>query len=220
MAAAGLAAFLGHESLLVLLGQRGGRAAREQHADARWSFAIFGLVAAISGVAAILLISPPARVALAVPAFLAALLASVVAIGKERTTAGEMLVAMTLSSLSLSTALAGGVPWLSALTVALVFCLIFLIATIAVRAIIASRTRDGPSRAVAVLVTVGAIVSLAALSAAGAVHPVATFATLPVSGVALWLVADPPSPRYLRRVGWTLVSATALTAIILVRTLR
>src|SRR2546427_12895718 len=37
LAAAAAAAFLAHEPLLVLLGQRGGRASRDQNADARRS---------------------------------------------------------------------------------------------------------------------------------------------------------------------------------------
>lgn len=55
------------------------------------------------------LLTPRARVALAVPVGLAVMAAALVASGRERTTTvGEAFIALTLTSVSFPTAMAGG----------------------------------------------------------------------------------------------------------------
>jgi hypothetical protein len=53
-------------------------------------------------------------------------------------------------------------------------------------------------------------------AAAGRLLPVAPYAALPVCAIALGLTARPPSPRHLRTIGWALVGATTLTALMLI----
>jgi hypothetical protein len=206
LAVAGIAAFLGHEALLVLLGQRGSRAAREQRSAAWRSATIFGGLALVSGAAALALLPAWLLGALLIPFVLALVVGVFVARGRERTTAGEVLVASALSSLSLPVALAGGV-----------FATVFALATVAVRALIGRTARaGGPPPVVAGVFTMGVVALLAVLAARGVLAAIAPYAALPVAAVALALTVRPPSPRHLRTIGWTLVGATAASAVLLV----
>jgi hypothetical protein len=222
LAIAGVAAFLSHESLLIVLGQRGGRAAREQRTEARRTLLLFGTIAVVGGVLAVVWLNPLARWALALPAVIALQLAIAVFSGKERTSAGEILAAATLSSLALPVAVGVGVTMRSAFTVFAVFALIFTMATTAVRAIIVrgGRGSEPLPRTVAGVLTLSVIGGLRWLGSAGYVQPIASWAALPVGALALYLVVRPPAPRQLRVVGWALVAATTATAIVLVVGLR
>lgn len=217
LAVASTAAFFGHEALLVLLGQRGVRAAREQRASAVRSLAIFGGVALVTGLGALLLIPRALLVTLLLPLVLARVVAVLVATRRERTTVGEMVVATTLSSVSLPVARAGGASLAAALTLFVVFAVVFSTATIAVRALIGRTARGGgPSPASAGAATMGALAALAWLAVRGVLAPVAPYAAIPVALVGLGLTVSPPAPRHLRSIGWTLVAATAASAVILV----
>jgi hypothetical protein len=217
LAVAGIAAFLGHEALLVLLGQRGSRAAREQRSAAWRSATIFGGLALVSGAAALALLPAWLLGALLIPFVLALVVGVFVARGRERTTAGEVLVASALSSLSLPVALAGGVSTSGATTLFAVFATVFALATVAVRALIGRTARaGGPPPVVAGVFTMGVVALLAVLAARGVLAAIAPYAALPVAAVALALTVRPPSPRHLRTIGWTLVGATAASAVLLV----
>lgn len=220
--ASGVAAFLAHEAVLVLLGQRGMRARREQQGEARRSLAVFGSVALVAGCLGVAFLPIGARVSLIVPLGLALVATILVAIGRERTTVGEVLVAVTLVSVSLPAAMAGGVSARSAGTIAAVFSASFASATLAVRAVIAYSTRQahGVSRWTAVIVITALLSALVALAAARVVAAIAPWAAAPVFGLAVALVATMPSPRRLRVVGWTLVGATLTTAVVLIVALR
>lgn len=209
------ASFVAHEPLLVLIGARGGRVRREERRRAiRWLMASAS-IAAVSGAAAVVML-PAARWTLLVPVALAACAAFLMASGRERTTSGEIVAASTLASLSLPVAVASGATTEAALTCAAVFSAGFAAATLGVRAIIARQRRCGSARVAAI----GAIAALAAivqlLAIGGIVLPAAPWAAAPVCAVALALALAVPPPRYLRLIGWALVAATTLTAIILV----
>jgi YwiC-like protein len=222
LAVAGVAAFLGHESLLVGLGQRGSRAVREHRLEALRTITLFGALAAAAGVSAVVLLNPLARWSLVLPAVLTLQLGVAVFSGAERTIAGEILAAAALTSLSVPVAIGSGVTVRSAFTVFVVFALIFFVATTAVHAIIgrAARGSGSSSRLVSGVLTLVVLVALVILVRVGFVQPVAAWAALPVSLVALSLVTRPPSPQHLRIVGWSLVGATAATSILLVVALR
>jgi len=221
VAVAALCAFLAHEGLLVLLGQRGPRAARDERRRARRSVRVFGGGAAIFGLGAVASMAPPIRVVLLVPLALAGGLGAMVAAHRERTTAGEVLAAVTLSSASIPAAMAGGLPADAAWAIAVVFAAAFSAATVSVRAIITPIARTGgPTRTTAAAVIAAATVLPMALRRTGAIAPGAVAAVLPVCVVATMLIVRPPPIRRLRTVGWTLVAATALTALILIVALR
>jgi YwiC-like protein len=221
LAVAGVAAFLGHESLLVVLGQRGSRAVRERRADARRTLLLFGAIAITGGLIALLFLNPLARWALALPAVVALQLAVAVFSGKERTFAGEILAAATLSAFSVPVAVGAGATMRAAFTVFAVFALMFAVATTAVHAIIVRGGRTaGSRRPISGIVTVVTVAALLLLSRAGFVYPIAAWAALPITAVALHLVARPPAPRQLRGVGWSLVVATSVTSFLLVAAIR
>lgn len=218
LGAAAVAAFLAHESLLVVLGQRGARAVREQGGDARRSVALFGGFCAVTGTVSLFVLPRPALTVLFLPALLVLLVGAAVAMHRERTTIGEMLAAVALASISLPVALAGHATRTDALTLFVVFSAVFVTATIAVRALIGRVTKaGGPPPLVAGGLTLLVVGGLAVAAFTGTLAPVAPYAALPVCAVALGLTTSPPNPRHLRTIGWTLVGATLLTALLLVR---
>src|SRR5689334_17708106 len=67
LAVAIVAAFLAHEPLLVLLGQRGARVARDRRGPAMWWLAVFAGIAVLLGGTALMMVDRAVRTALAVP---------------------------------------------------------------------------------------------------------------------------------------------------------
>jgi len=222
LAAAAVCAFLAHEPLLVLLGQRGGRASREQRTVALRSLLLFGVVAIGAGSLAVLFLPARARLVLVLPLVLVLMSAAVVASGRERTSGGEVLIALTLTSASVPVVMAGGASLRAAATVSAAFAVAFVSATLAVRAVIAHATNSshGPRRMAAMVIVLFLIFLLLALAGWGAVERVAIWAAAPTCLVALALLACVPAPRQLRRIGWTIVGATLAAAVVLMATLR
>lgn len=217
LGAAAVAAFLAHESLLVVLGQRGARAAREQGADARRSLALIGGFCAVTGTVSLFVLPRPALILLFLPVLLALLMGAAVMLHRERSTLGEILAAVALSSLSLPVALAGNATRTDALTLFVVFSAVFVTATLAVRAMIGRVTKvGGPPPLLSGALTLAVVIGLAVAAFTRTLASVAPYAVLPVCAVALGLTTSPPNPRHLRTIGWTLVGATLLTAVMLV----
>jgi hypothetical protein len=222
LAAAAIFAFLTHEPLLVLIGQRGSRAAREDRARAwRWLLPLAaGFI--LSSALAVMWISDAARSLLAVPVVLALSMVLMIVGGQERTTAGELLSALTLSSVSLPIAAASGAPRLVALTVGSVFASASAAATVCVRAVIVYGRRPPAVawRNAGAAVSIAAVVLLSGLAAQSVINPIAPWAALPVCAGGCVLVSVPPSPARLRMVGWTLVGTMLTSAVVLTAALR
>ncbi|MBI3402861.1 MAG: YwiC-like family protein [Acidobacteria bacterium] len=217
-AAAAVFAFLAHEPLLVLLGQRGPRARHDDGPRAMRWFAATGLPAAGLAVFAIATMPRVAQHAVIFCSVLAAMLLAVIATRREHTMAGEILSACVLASLALPVALASHTTHAVAVTCVLVFAAAFTTATVCVRAVI-MHTRRPPaiaSRIAGALTACGAIAILVFSGAIGFASTVAPWAALPVCAAGVVLVAAPPSARQLRIVGWTLVATTAAAAAILI----
>lgn len=232
---AAVALFVAHEPVLVMIGRRGAAAQRVRRREAvTW---LIGSVsaAAVLGALAIVWLPAAARWTVAVPAVAAAAAALFVARGHERTTAGEIVVAAALASVSFPVAIAASATTIAALTCALAYTAVFIAATVSVRAVIgaafpqragiadATRTTQrwgGRYRSGALMIATLAFAAVAALALQRVILPAAVVAALPMSVVAVALVVLLPPPRYLRRIGWTLVGATALTGIILVAAIR
>lgn len=220
--AACVSAFLAHEPLLVLLGQRGGRAARERRTAAIGWLAVWGAIAIVTGIAAFATMPEPARHATVVPIVGAAVLAALIARGGERTTTGELLTAATLASLALPAAAAAYARPFAAHTCAAVFAASFAVVTLSVRAVIAARRLgDAPgARRIAGTSALVAIAALTGLAVNGVISRAGPWAALPSCAVGVWLVTALPSTRHLRTVGWLLVAASASAVVILVPALR
>jgi hypothetical protein len=221
-AAAAAAVFLAHEPLLVILGQRGGRAARERRGAAwRWLL-IWTAVAVLFGGPALVWIPRAARLALLLPITGGAALVLFIARRRERTGAGELVTAVTLSSLAVPVGIASGGSVRSAVTCAVVFAAAFVAATTGVRALIASAHRPGRAtpRLTAATLAMAATGVLGLLAQLRVIAPAAPWAAFPVCAVALGLMILLPSPARLRVVGSVVLAAMALTSVILVSALR
>jgi len=211
-----LAAFIATEPVLVLLGQRGPRAAREQAADARTTLVWTAGVALVAGVAAVLMMPTSHRWTVAVPAVLALVAIPLIAFRVQKSVAGELHIATMLSTCAVPVGVAAGVSPLDAALVAAVFAMGFCGATLGVRASISAQRREPASllRAGAVCVAGVAPVLLWVAPSWLLIAPTAWTTALPLSLVAVILAAGLPSARRIRTVGWGITSA-ALAAVVL-----
>lgn len=221
LTAAVVLAFVAHEPLLVVLGQRGRRAVTEDGARARRWLAVLGVLTAATGLAGIALAPPAARLALLLPAGLAAVVAALVWRRLEKTAAGEIVVAAALASAGYAVALAAGAAHRAALAALLAWVLAFAAATLAVQVILVrvrSKGAADPGRRHAVLAALLGAVAIA-LSAAGLPRALA-LATLPTVAFSIAVCLVRVSPKRLRELGWALVGSSAITLAILVAGLR
>jgi hypothetical protein len=220
-----VAAFLGHEALLIALGFRGARARREQGRRAVGWLVCCGIVALSAGIAAVALMPSGFRWSLALPLPPAAWLGAAIAAGREKTWQGEVAAATAFSLVAVPVCLAAGGTTAVAFAVAIPFACMFVSGTLAVRAIIVNVRRGGDRRATATMrraVVAFAATGAAALAAAALarVLPAATLiAAAPGLLVAVAIAAILPSPARLRIIGWTLVATSVTTAVIVIATI-
>jgi YwiC-like protein len=222
LAAAAICAFLAHEPLVILLGQRGARAAREQRGRAIVWFGASTIAAIAFGIIALVTLDERARMSLAMPAALGAVVVTLIVARREHTLAGEIASAVALSSLAYPVALASGATPLMARSCAIVFAVGFVVAIVCVRAVIAN-TRRPPAldaRGTGILVALLGLNALVSLAAHGVVAGAAAWAAAPLATGGSALALAPPSARQLRIVGWTLVATTAVTSLVVIVALR
>jgi hypothetical protein len=212
---ASIAAFFAHEPLLLLIGQRGSRALREEGPRARRRLALLGALALGTAATSLALAPSSARLALLLPLGLAALLTPFILKNQEKTAAGELLAAATLSSAAIPVAFAAEVASPAIWSAWLAWCLALSSSTLAVRSVIAhARAPLALARRLALPLLVLAASLLA--YRAGLLLPSAAIGALPMLLLAVVLAAQPPSPRSLKKVGWGLVASSVLLAIALV----
>src|SRR5262245_9144128 len=221
LAVAACAAFVAHEPVLVLLGRRGERMKRQERRRAiRWLVASAS-IAAVSGALGAVMLSAAVRWTLLVPVALAAVGAQRIVSGRERSASGEIVAASALASVSLPVAVASGATVDAACACASAFGAGFIAATTSVRAIIRRAHGDTDADHGAAVGTIaGTIAGMVVLAVGRVVLPAALWASAPMCVVAYALAVAAPSPRYLRRIGWALVAATALAGVILVIAVR
>jgi YwiC-like protein len=214
--------FVAHESLLVVLGQRGKRASEGDGPRARRVLAILGVQAVAAGLAGLALAPPMARAALALPVALAAAVGWLVARREEKTLLGEILVAGALSSGGLAVALAAGAPPSWALGAWITWLLAFSAATLAVQAVLIrarSKGQRDPGLAHAAASLLLAAGAFAAVPLAG-LPRAAPFALLPTAVLSVGVCVSRVSPKRLRELGWAMVASGVVTALVLVAGLR
>lgn len=214
LGAAGVAAFLAHEPLVIIMGRRGHRALREDGPRARRMSCWLGAIVALTGCLGFASASMAVRLLAMVPVGLALLVGAVIRSHAEKTATGELLAAATLSSVGLPVAVASGAPMATAWITWGAWCIAFATATIAVRTVIAfAREPMALGRrmtAPLALIAIGLV-----FAAAGWVPTFVMLAFVPTLALALGLAARPPSPRRLRQIGWALVGATTFAAVAL-----
>jgi hypothetical protein len=226
IASAVLGGFLAHEPALVLLGMRGARIQREQRTRAAAWLALL-VVSAVSAVALAAAWLPPSDWwPLLVPAIPTIPLTVAVITNREKTWPAEICASLAFSGAAFPVAVAGGGTAATAATVTTVFAVNFSLATLGVRAVILAVRGGGHPAAAratrrAVLALASATqVALVVTAAWGLLPWSAPIATVPGIAAAAWLVATLPPASQLRRVGWTLMATSAITATILILTLR
>lgn len=218
LAASAWAFFLAHEPALVLLGRRGARVRVEEGSRAAVRMLVLGVVAAGLGAAGCLLAPRAVQWAVLPPAALGAAFGLAVALGRERSAWGEVLAAVTLAGVAFPIGIACGLGGASAARAWLVWALGFTALVPPVRAI--GARRRGRSSVLIKLWPATAAAALAVALLGTVLAPIDLVALAPLLSAGVWLAVAPPDPRHLRRVGWTIVGATLLTAGALVLTAR
>jgi hypothetical protein len=216
LAAAVVLAFVAHEPLLVLLGQRGRRAVEEDGPRARRRVAALAAASLLAGGAALALAPVQARPALLLPVGLALVVGLLVWRRLETTVPGEIVVAAALASGGFAVALAGGATLRAAWASLATWVLAFAAATLAVQVILArSRSRGerdpGPLHAALSAALGGAAFALAAAG----LPTVVGWATLPTALLSVAVCLGRFSPRRLRQLGWSIVASSVVTLAIL-----
>ncbi len=201
-------AFVAHEPLLVVLGLRGTRAAREDGARARRRLLTLGGAAVVLGAAGLALAPREVLLASLVPLVLSLVLGLFVVRGAERTTPGELVAAAGLSAAALPVGLAAGLSWASAASIWACFALGFGAATLGVRAVLPRASRAARGLGLAVPLGVAALLILPEARSLAPALP------LLVASFAVALLR--PAPKYLRKVGFSLVGASLVTLVWLV----
>jgi hypothetical protein len=142
--------------------------------------------------------------------------------GLERSAGGEVAVAFALPAWGVPVALAGDATWTTSIACAAIWAVVFTASTLGVRAVIARTRRQRIARPVAgcVAVSAGAAACLAWLAARGILPTGALWALAPMLVVALLLCLPGVTAHQLRRIGWGLVSASAITMAALVAAFR
>jgi hypothetical protein len=224
--AAAVASFLAYEPWLVLVGRRGPRASRDQDARATAWLAVSGTAAMTAGAVAVWLSPPDTRWAFVLPALPAALFGLALAREQEKSVMGEIAAAAALSMVAAPTALAAGASFDVAVAIGGAFALVSVASTLGVRVVVL-RVRGGGDHAAVrltrwlfVIVSACVTVGLTAAAASSMLPWVTLSASAPGVAVAALLVFRPPPPTRLRTVGWTLVSTSALAALMLIAGLR
>jgi hypothetical protein len=218
--------FLVHEPLLVLLGFRGPRARREAGSAALWWVVILTAVLIVMGASAVRWMEPRDRIAVILPLVPAVYLFVAAASGKGKSIGAEVAVAIAFSLTAIPLSLLGEVPAVSGVMVALAFATNFVLATLAIRVVIA-KVRGGGNPALVVTMrrsvyTLAILIPIAAALAVlrGVIPSLPLVALAPGIVVSLWIAITAPPPAKLRTVGWALVTTSAVVAALLIVTLR
>jgi hypothetical protein len=219
-----IAGFLAHEPAAILLGLRGSRAKRELGAFAARGLCVCAAIAAAAVLTAAIVMNPAVRWSLAVPAIPAAVLATALCAGREKTWYGEAAAALAFAGVAIPLTMAAGASVDVALAVAIPFALLFTTTTLAVRVVILRGRGGGDPRATAatqratLTICAAAFALMAILTWAGWLEPPVMAAAAPGLLTAAVVAARPPAAARLRLLGWSLVAVSTLTALIVVAT--
>jgi hypothetical protein len=221
IALAAIAGFLAHEPLLVLVGRRGVQAREALGKRAATWLATTTVAAIAAGIGGAWSMVPGARWSLALPLLPALILVAAIPAKREKSSPGEIAVALAFSFLAVPVCLAAGVPVRTAFSVGVTFALIFVAGTLAVRVVILGVRGGGDPQAVRatrmttlILTSVGSVLLVIAASRMW-LPWITMVAAAPGLTAAGWLALFPPPAARLRTVGWTLVATSAIAAVTL-----
>jgi hypothetical protein len=218
-----VAVFLAHEPLLIMLGERGRRSHTALGVRARKAVYIFVALAVAAGGLGWWLAPSAARVALILPLALGGLLPRLILTHRERSLPGELLACLTLSSVVIPIALAGGATPRAAIIAGAVWCAVSALATLTVRATIARAKQTVNHRRLTyatIAFSAAALLASFFLTRANVLPVLAAAAILPVVLLAVAFSIVHVHPRHLRAMGWSLVGSNVFTLIALLVGLR
>ncbi len=216
-AAALLCAFLAHEPVLILLGQRGATARRSA---ARGWLALWTAAGCVLGALGWARAPEASRLGLFLPAALGGLLLPCILRGHEKSLPGEGLAALALGGAALPLALRAGLAPEKGLLLAAGLMLAFALGTLLVRrflAVLRKRPEPFSGWGAALLTGAGAGAGLILLWQG---RLLLGLACLPLPLLGLRLFAWPWPPARLKRLGWALALGNLATALLLASALR
>lgn len=193
LAIAAASAFVANEPLLVVLGHRGKRADKAR--AKRW-LAVLVPLAAIAGVVGLAMSPSPIAAIVAVPALA---LVGFAWKKREHTLAGELVAVAALTGAAAPVAAAAGAAFETALGLWTVWAVGFATTIVAVHRVLSRR------RAVDVDAAIVATLAIAA--------PLAG-ACVPLVIASMGVVIALPHPRNLRRIGFIMVGASLISALV------
>ncbi len=207
-----VAAFLLHEPLLVLTGERGSRAKTEASTAARTRLLLLASVSLSTGGVGFLLAPLHARVAFLLLVLCGFITLVIVWRHATKTILGELLVALTFAFALLPVVLAGRGPELISWIVVGIWAAVFGIQTLTVHGV---KARGGRMAHL----TVAIATALLVLSGLGAkmMSPVLIALAVPALVTIAVLVSRTRATR-LRRIGWAFVCADSTTLFLILMT--
>jgi hypothetical protein len=224
MTVAAVAAFVAHEPAAILLGQRGVRARREHSGTARRFLCACAATAALAGAASFLVMDHQHRWSLAVPLLPAGLLAVATVRDREKSWYGELAASLGFAGAAVPVSMAAGASLADAAAIAIPFALMFMTSTLAVRAVILRVRAGGNERATTTTrrsvfaLTAAAVGILVWLATAEILSAATLLSASPGLLAACAISAYPPPAARLRTVGWTLVTVSVVTAVLVIGT--
>ncbi|MFT7581456.1 MAG: hypothetical protein ACI9MR_003132 [Myxococcota bacterium] len=219
MAVAALLVFTAHESLVVVLGQRG---ARKRDAYGRRAAAMLvglSIAAAGCGLAALTMVDSTVMLSLLAPLLAALLAVPMLMRRRERTTQAEVTIAVALAALALPIGLAAAVQVREAVIIWLVWTATFVSMTLAARGVLAMAKKGAPSRRLLIHALGASTVALGAaivLVVAGLVGAAVAWSMVPTFALCVALAVRTPPAKRLMRVGLALLAGGLITTAALV----
>lgn len=211
LASAGVCAFLSHEPWAVLSGIRGSRALRELRPLAIRRLAVLWSATGLLGIAAFIQLTFLAR--LTVLALFCLGVATLILGSRAlmRSAIGEVWAGMVLAFLSVPVGIAAGLQLGTVLVMWISWTAVFAAGVFAVRGLI---SREKPGSVRRALFGVGSVWLV--LIAVAAQAPLVSLAVVPLAAACSVVALGGFSPRHLRRIGWTLMAASAFSSALMI----
>ena len=209
-------AFLAHEPTLLVIGRRGARKREAVRGRVERRLLLLGTLAAALGGVALGLAPPLAQWLAGVPLGIGTVVAALMFAGRERSLPGELLVAVTLASVSLPVAVSAAVPLDDALILFGAWAVCFALATVAARGVLFQKKDGGRMLRGAMIASLLVAPIAVAMAAANIVAPALALSPLPFCLAAVFLALRPPSPRRMHALGFALMGACTVTLALLV----
>ncbi|MCS7465402.1 YwiC-like family protein [Stieleria sp. ICT_E10.1] len=207
VAIASVTGFLAHEPLLVAWGHRGARAQRSTPAATRRLVILTGFTI-LCGCVALLAGSNPVRISLLGCLGLASTSFVLAVAGNHRSLLNQLWGIVGLSVPCVPILLAGAIPTDLAIEIWTTWLIGFAATTMAVRGVIAAQKRH-PRTIHGLAISALSVLVLGRYTWSSSL----VIVTLPMLAMSGLLMIWPPPAKHLKRVGWTLVVGTVVTAV-------